>query len=269
MGTLLGKVKRVSLAEFASVRPSGLIAIAIEPGDELCWARITSGNDDILLITAQGRALRFKESEVRPTGRQAGGVNGIFLKGDDRMASMEVAEVGACLLVATQRGFGKRTPVEEYPTKGRATGGVLTIDHHSLDKIGLIVSARMVQENDEVTLITSGGQALRLRVSQVAKTSRSTRGVHLIDLGKEDNLASIARIPAEDLSGIGDNGLGSGNGGKNGSAKAKAAAITPADDGSADSTADSAADGAIDIALGGDDGFVDDSDAGNSDGLIE
>ena len=219
LGTLMGKVKRVSLAEFASVRPSGLIAIAIEHGDELCWARITSGKDDILLVTAQGRALRFNESEVRPTGRQAGGVNGIFLKGQDRMASMEVAEAGACLLVATQHGYGKRTPIEEYPTKGRATGGVLTIDQHSLDKIGPIVSARMVKEGDEITLITSGGQALRLRVSQVAKTSRSTRGVRLIDLGKEDSLASIARIPVEDLTGDGNAANDNVNTRGNGAAK--------------------------------------------------
>jgi DNA gyrase subunit A len=204
MGTLRGKVKRVALSEFASVRPSGLIATNLEGDDRLCWARITSGKDEILLVTAHGQALRFYESEVRPTGRQAGSINGIFLHAGDQVASMEVVEPGACLLVATQYGFGKRTPLEEYPRRGRATSGVMTTDQKSLDKIGEIVSARVVQDDDELTLITSAGQALRLRVSQVARTGRATRGVHLMDLGKEDSLASIARIRASDLDGNGN-----------------------------------------------------------------
>jgi DNA gyrase subunit A len=201
MGTLRGKIKRVALSEFASVRPSGLIAIALEYDDGLCWARVTSGNDDILLVTAKGQALRFSEKEVRPTGRQAGGINGIHLKGNDRLASMEVAEPNGSLLVATQGGYGKRTPLTEYPIKGRATGGVMTIDQKSLDIIGQIVSARVVQDDDEVTLITTGGQAIRLKVGQIASTSRATRGVRLIVLNKdkEDVLASIARISASDL----------------------------------------------------------------------
>ncbi len=204
MGTLRGRVKRISLTELANVRPSGLIAIALDPGDELCWARITSGSDEILLVTAGGRALRFSENEIRVMGRQAGGVNGIALKKGDQVASMEVVEPGASLLVATQRGFGKRTPLAEYPGHGRATSGITTIDLKSLEKIGTITSARVVQDGDEVTLITSAGQALRLRVKQIASTGRVTRGVRLIDLSKEDVLASIARITAADLAGNGD-----------------------------------------------------------------
>jgi DNA gyrase subunit A len=200
MGTLRGRVKRVSLAGFANVRPSGLIAIDLDPGDELCWARVTSGSDEILLVTARGRALRFSENQIRPMGRQAGGVNGVLLKKEDQVASMEVVEPGASLLVATQHGYGKRTLLSEYPAHGRATGGITTIDQKSLEKIGPIASARVVQDGDEVTLITSGGQTLRLRVSQIASTSRSTRGVHLINLSKDDTLASIARIAASDLS---------------------------------------------------------------------
>ncbi len=199
MGTLRGRVKRVSLAEFANVRPSGLIAIDLDLGDELCWARVTSGHDEILLVTAGGRALRFSENQIRQMGRQAGGVNGIALKKGDQLASMEVVEPGASLLVTTQRGFGKRTPLTEYPSHGRATSGITTIDHKSLDTIGPITSARVVQDGDEVTLITSGGQALRMRVNHITSTGRATRGVHLIDLSKDDVLASIARIPAADL----------------------------------------------------------------------
>lgn len=204
MGTRRGKVKRVSLSEFVSVRPSGLIAISFETDDELCWARLTSGHDDVLMISANGHALRFAESEVRPTGRQAGGVNGMFLRSSDRVASMEIVEPGADLLVATQKGYGKRTPLTEYPRKGRATGGVLTIDQHSMDRIGQIATARVVNDTDEVMLITTAGQALRLRVSQIAVMSRSTRGVRLVDLNKDDTLASIARIAPEDLGGEDD-----------------------------------------------------------------
>jgi len=216
MGTRRGKVKRLALSEFANVRPSGLIAIHLDDGDDLCWARLTSGKDDILLVTARGRALRFSEQTIRPTGRQAGGVNGISLRAGDQVASTEVAEPGGSLLVATQGGYGKRTTLADYPTKGRATTGMLTIDQRSLKKIGLIASARVVQDDDELTLITSGGQALRLRVSQVANTGRATRGVRLIDLNGEDQLASIARITAADLDPGDPNGSGSANGKNNG-----------------------------------------------------
>jgi DNA gyrase subunit A len=210
MGTLKGKVKRVALSEFESVRPSGLIAISLDSDDELCWARVTSGNDDILLISARGQALRFNENEIRPTGRQAGGINGIALRPADKVASMEVVEPGASLLVATEHGFGKCTLLSDYPIKGRATGGVMTIDYHSLDKIGAIAAARVVGPDDEVTLITGGGQAIRLKVKQIAQTGRATRGVRLIDLGRGDTIKSIARIAARDLAGA--NGNGDGNG---------------------------------------------------------
>ncbi len=199
MGTRRGRIKRLPLSEFASVRPSGLIAISLDEDDELCWARLTSGSDDILLVTAQGRALRFSENEIRTTGRQSAGVNGITLRANDEIASMEITEPGASLLVVTQRGYGKRTPLEEYHAHARATKGMATIDQHSLPQIGKIVSARVVHEDDEVTLITSGGQALRLRVSQVANKGRATRGVRVMDLDEDDFLASIARIPASDL----------------------------------------------------------------------
>ncbi len=199
MGTVKGKVKRVDLSEFSSVRPSGLIAISLDDDDELGWARVTSGNDDVLLVTSHGRALRFSEKDVRPMGRQAGGVNGIRLHAKDRVTAMEVVEPGGCLMVATTHGYGKRTPLEEYPCKGRATSGIQTIDQKSLPKIGQIASARVVQEDDEMTLITIGGQALRLKVKQISQSGRATRGVRLIDLSGEDTLASLARIAAKDL----------------------------------------------------------------------
>lgn len=199
MATTQGKIKRVNLSEFASVRPSGLIALSLENGDELGWARLTSGSDDILLVTQNGQALRFAEKEVRPMGRAAGGVIGIALRPGDRLTAMEVVEPGGYLLVATTLGYGKRTPLEEYPIKGRATGGVQTIDQRSIPIIGQVSAARVVQDNDEITIITNAGQALRLKVKQVSISGRATRGVHLIDLNKEDTLASLARILAKDI----------------------------------------------------------------------
>ncbi len=197
MATLRGRVKRVALSEFASVRPSGLIAITLDQGDELGWARLTSGQDHILLITANGQALRFEEESIRPMGRQAAGVTGIDLKPGDRVTSMEIVEPGGSLLVVTEQGFGKRTPLEEYPLKGRATGGVVTIDRDALGKIGKVASARVVQPTDEVTFISANGVALRLKVEQINTTGRSTRGVHLVNIGNGDHLAAIARLPAE------------------------------------------------------------------------
>lgn len=201
MATTRGKVKRLPLSELASVRPSGLFAINLDEGDELGWARLTSGKDDILLVTAQGQALRFSEEDVRATGRQAGGMNGINLQKDDKVASMDIVEPGGFLFVLTAQGYGKRTALTEYPTKGRATGGVATADQKNLSKTGAVAAARVVQENDELTLISASGQALRLKVKDILPSGRATRGVRVIDLGKGDSLASVARIAAADLQG--------------------------------------------------------------------
>lgn len=199
MATLKGRVKRVALSEFASVRPSGLIAISLEEKDQLYWVRLTSGKDEIIMVTRQGQALRIAESDIRSMGRQAAGVTGIKLKGDDLLASMEVIEPEGQLLVVTERGYGKRTKLDEYPAKGRATGGVATIDQKNLPKIGHISSARVVQEADEISIISSGGIMLRLKVNGISMSSRATRGFKLMDLGSEDIVASVAKISNADI----------------------------------------------------------------------
>jgi DNA gyrase subunit A len=142
MATRNGKIKRVELSEFGAVRPSGLIAITLENGDELGWARLTDGQDEIILVTELGQALRFSEANVRAMGRAAGGVIGIGLDSNDHVASMEVVEASGELLVVTTAGYGKRTALAEYPPKGRATGGVQTIDPKSLKSMGRIAAAR-------------------------------------------------------------------------------------------------------------------------------
>ncbi|MRS05856.1 DNA gyrase subunit A, partial [bacterium] len=172
---------------------SGLIAMGLDEKDELGWVKLTTGKDDILLVTRNGQALRINEGEIRSMGRPAAGVTGIKFKNDDRLAAMEVAEEKGELLIVTENGFGKRTALKEYPKKGRATGGVMTIDQKHMDKVGHIVAARVVQDEDEMSFISSGGIMLRLKVKDISSTGRNTRGFRLMDLGKGDLVASIAR----------------------------------------------------------------------------
>ncbi|MBE0672661.1 MAG: DNA gyrase subunit A [Anaerolineales bacterium] len=194
-----GRIKRVAMEEFASVRPSGLIAMTLEEGDQLGWARLTSGKDEIIIVTENGQALRFSETKVRSMGRQAAGVQGIKLKKDDAVTSMDVVEKDGALLVITTKGFGKQTPLTDYTAKGRATGGNFTIDPKALKEIGKIAAARVVQKADDLTIMTSNGVTLRLKVKDVKQSGRATRGVHLIKPQEGDEVASVARIAAEDL----------------------------------------------------------------------
>jgi len=194
-----GRIKRVSMEEFASVRPSGLIAMNLDDGDTLGWARLTSGKDEIIMITENGQALRFGEEKVRSMGRQAAGVQGIRLAKDDAVTSMDVVEKDGALLVVTTQGYGKQTPLKEYTPKGRATGGISTIDQKALNEIGKIAAARVVQNNDDLTIMTANGVTIRLKVKDVKQSGRATRGVHLIKPQEGDSVASVARISAEDL----------------------------------------------------------------------
>ncbi|HAX68895.1 MAG TPA: DNA gyrase subunit A, partial [Anaerolineae bacterium] len=198
-----GRIKRVTMEEFASVRPSGLIAMNLDDGDTLGWARLTSGKDEIIIITENGQALRFNESKVRAMGRQAAGVQGIKLKKEDAVTSMDVVEKDGALLVVTTSGFGKQTPLTEYAPKGRATSGISTIDQKALKDIGKIAAARVVQKEDDLTIMTANGVTIRLKVKDVKQSGRSTRGVHLIKPQEGDSVASVARISAEDLKKVG------------------------------------------------------------------
>lgn len=197
--TVKGTMKCVSLSEFDSVRPSGLIAINLDDDDELGWVRLTSGKDDLILVTVNGRALRISEEDIRPTGRTARGVRGIRFKADDRLASMEVVEEKGDLLVVTEKGYGKRTSLEKYRTQGRATQGAATINLKKLKSIGKIACARVVQKADHVTLISNNGIIIRLKASQISKSGRATKGVILMNLGEGDSVASIARFSDEIL----------------------------------------------------------------------
>ncbi|WP_345102380.1 DNA gyrase subunit A [Candidatus Villigracilis vicinus] len=194
-----GRMKRVAMEEFASVRPSGLIAMNLDDGDTLGWVRLTSGKDEIIIVTEMGQALRFGEDKVRSMGRQAAGVQGIRLGKEDAVTSMDVVEKEGALLVVTTNGYGKQTSLKEYTPKGRATGGISTIDQKALKEIGKIAAARVVQNEDDLTIMTANGVAIRLKVKDVKQSGRSTRGVHLIKPQDGDSVASVARISAEDL----------------------------------------------------------------------
>jgi DNA gyrase subunit A len=199
MATRRGKVKRLPLSAFASVRPSGLIAITLNEGDELGWAKMTDGDCEIILVTEGGQALRFSENQVRLTGRTSIGVIGIRFKNEDQVASMELVEPGGDLLVVTAQGFGKRTPLERYSPKSRGTKGITTINKAALPTIGKIAAARVVQEADDLTIISINGVVLRTKVKQISQAGRPARGVHLIGLKEGDSVVSLARIAEADL----------------------------------------------------------------------
>jgi DNA gyrase subunit A len=195
MVTRLGRVKRMALSEIESARRAGIVAISLEADDELGWVRLTRGDQDLILVTERGKALRFNEATVRPMGRAAAGVNAIRLEPGDAVASMDVVEPGAELLVVTTRGYGKRVPLSDYPTQGRAGGGVVTLAK-SLDVTGVVAAARVVRPDDEVTIISAQGLVLRTAVKNIPQMGRSARGARIMDLKDGDSVASLARLDA-------------------------------------------------------------------------
>jgi DNA gyrase subunit A len=187
--TRLGRVKRTALEQFRAVRSSGLIAIGLEPNDELAWVRMTSGNDDIMLVSQQGQAVRFRETNVRAMGRPAAGVIGIRLDGGDRVIASEAVTDGKDLLVASEKGLGKRTKAEHFMTKGRGGKGVTAMK--LTPRTGQIVGACMVDNDDLLVLMSSSGKVIRLPVAQVPTIGRQTQGVTLMKLDPDETVATI------------------------------------------------------------------------------
>ncbi len=198
MCTRMGKIKRVDLSTFANIRSNGLVCMTLSDDDELSYVRLTPGNGELMLVTAQGQALRFSETLVRRMGRTASGVRAMrFKKPGDYIAGMEVVEPGGFLLTVTANGYGKCTPLDEYSTKGRGGSGMRTMSG-ALEVTGELVAARVVQPEDQVTIISANGVALRQRVSDIPKTGRATRGSRLITLREGDVVASVARLTRVD-----------------------------------------------------------------------
>ncbi len=197
--TRKGRIKRVEASAFANVRQNGVIAMNLDDDDALEWARLTNGTQEFIIVTRGGKALRFDENQVRAMGRTAAGVYAIRLLGDDQVTSFDVVEPGGDLFVLHERGWGKRTSLDEYTPKGRYTQGIWATDHRRLDEVGAIVSARVVRPMDQITIITSNGIMLRTGVADISQLGRSTRGVRIVKLGAGDSVAALAVIAHEDL----------------------------------------------------------------------
>ncbi len=188
--TRKGEVKKTALSEFESVRRAGPICTDLEPGDELVMAKQASDEDDVILISNKGKSVRFAVKELRQASRSSGGVRGMHLGPGETLVGMEVVTPGMQLLTVTAKGYGKRTRFEDYPRHHRGGGGVLT--HHVIDKTGLVVAARTVNEAQELMMISASGIILRTRIDSIAMVGRSTQGVHLMDIAPGDAVASIA-----------------------------------------------------------------------------
>jgi len=205
--TRQARIKRMELSVFSNVRPSGLIAMNLDANDSLDWARLTNGNEEFMVITSNGKALRFHEASVRAMGRTAAGVMAMRLIDGDEVVSLDVVKPDGELFVLHQRGWGKRVPLEEYNAKGRYTQGMWTTDHTRLDEVGPIVAARVVHAADQITVMTSNGLVLRTAVSGIRSMGRSTRGVRIVNLQEGDTVAAVAVITYADLNRGVDGGI--------------------------------------------------------------
>jgi len=194
--TRLGRVKRTELTQFRSVRSSGLIAIGVDAEDELAWVRMTSGKDDVMLVSQGGQAIRFQESAVRPMGRPAAGVIGIRLNAGDRVIASEAVVAGKDLLVVAQRGLGKRTSTDHFITKGRAGKGVTAMK--LTNRTGSIVGAGMVNDDEDLMLMSTAGKVIRLHINQIPTIGRQTQGVILMKFAADEAVATIAIVEKKD-----------------------------------------------------------------------
>jgi DNA gyrase subunit A len=193
--TKKGTVKKTALSDFANVRKGGIIAIGIESGDELMDVKLTSGRDEVILITREGMSIRFSEEDVRSMGRPAAGVRGITLETTDSVVALAVVVQQSTLLVAGENGIGKRTDFGEYRIQSRGGKGIITMKTN--DKTGGVVGALTVKDIDEIMLITFGGQMVRIAVNGIREAGRNTQGVKLINLDEGDKLQAIAPVISE------------------------------------------------------------------------
>ncbi len=194
--TRLGTVKKTSLSEFSNVRKGGIIAIGIDSGDALMDVKLTTGQDEVVLITRLGMSIRFHENDVRSMGRPAGGVKGITLDAEDAVVAAAVVVPDAKLLVAAENGVGKRTAFDEYRVQSRGGKGIITM--RTGDKTGGVAGALTVRDSDEIMLITVGGQMVRTSVAAIRETGRNTMGVKLVNLDPGDKLQAIAQVVEEE-----------------------------------------------------------------------
>ena len=198
LATAQGRVKKSRLTDYATTRSSGLIAINLNEGDKLIGAQLCSADDDLLLVSEEGQAMRFTADDetLRPMGRATAGVYGMRFRGEDQLLAMTVVQEDSALFVATSGGYGKRTPMEEYPAKGRGGLGVVAFKYQK--SRGKLIGALTVTEDDEILAMTSAGGVIRTEVNQIRETGRSTMGVRLVDLDKGVELVAVDRNVEEE-----------------------------------------------------------------------
>ena len=196
MATKNGLVKKTDIMAYSRPRVGGIIALTLVPGDELIVARITDGSMNVFLSSAMGQTIRFKESDVRPTGRPARGVLGIRLATQDRIIGMDVLSYGQSLFTITENGYGKRTPIDEYPLQKRGGKGVINIK--TSDRNGQVVSILLVDEDDDLMLMTDNGKLIRTPADGISQISRNTQGVKIIGMAPGEKVTGAARVPEQD-----------------------------------------------------------------------
>lgn len=197
LATKQGMVKKGRLREYESARRDGIIALRLNPGDELIGVKLTGGESELLLATRAGLVLRFHEEEVRPMGRTAAGVRGIRLRPGDEVVGMEQVRPQGQLLAATEKGYGKRTPLEEYRRQGRGGKGIITLK--VTERNGPLAGIKVVGEQDEVLLMSGEGSIIRLAVREIPQQGRATQGVRLMRLEPGDRLVALAKVPSSGL----------------------------------------------------------------------
>jgi DNA gyrase subunit A len=193
MATSSGIVKKTPLTSFSRPMKRGIIAINLDESDFLIGVAITDGQHDVMLFSDGGKAVRFEENSVRDTGRNSRGVIGMRLQKEQKVISLLVAEnENQSVLTATENGYGKRTPITEYTRHGRGTQGMMAIQ--TSERNGKVVAATLVEENDELMLITTGGVLIRTRVREIREMGRATQGVTLINLDKGEKLTGLQKV---------------------------------------------------------------------------
>jgi DNA gyrase subunit A len=188
-------IKKTALDDYANPRPSGIIAIRLNDGDEVIGVRLTDGQQEVILSTRHGQAIRFQEVDARPMGRVAAGVRGIQLEADDEVVSVDVVDTEATLLAVAEKGYGKRTAMDEYRIQSRGGKGIITM--RVTDRIGQVVGVRMVKDEDDLMLITDAGKVIRTPVRGISVIGRNTQGVRLIDLSEGEKVVGIACVAQE------------------------------------------------------------------------
>ncbi len=190
--TRRGLIKKTDLLSYSNPRPSGIIAIALENDDEVIGIRMVDGTQELILSTRDGQAIRFRETDVRPMGRDTYGVRGVTLEQDDVVVAMDIAEPDATLLTVSENGYGKRSAMDDYRLQGRGGKGLITMK--TTDKTGAVVGVIRVGDDDQVILVTDRGKVIRIRMNEIRVIGRNTQGVRLIEHEEGERVSSVARL---------------------------------------------------------------------------